>query len=54
MIRLFRLFSHKPMTQTEAVAKLSQTTNIFPLTSQILALSELEEQGKGQLLNILA
>ena len=49
---MLKLFVHKPLT--EAIAKLSQKTNIFSLTSQILAMSELEEQGNGQLLNIVA
>ena len=51
---MLKLFTHKPLTQAEAISKLSQTTNMFPLTSQILAMSELEEQGNGQLLNIVA
>ena len=51
---MIKLFTHKPLTQAEAIAKLSQKTNMFSLTSQILALSELEEQGNGQLLNIVA
>ena len=51
---MIKLFFHKPMTQAEAVAKLSQTSNISHLTSQILALSELEEKENGQRLNIVA
>ena len=51
---MLKLFIHKPLTQAEAVAKLSETCNIAGLTSQILAMSELEEQGNGHVLNILA
>ena len=51
---MIKLFTHKPLTQAEAIAKLSKTSNIAGLTSQILAMSELEEQGNGQLLNIVA
>ena len=51
---MLRLFTHKQLTQAEAIAKLSKTTNIAGLTSQILAMSELEEQGNGQVLNIVA
>lgn len=51
---MIRFFTHKPLTQDEAILKLSQKTNVSSLTSQILAMAELEENGKGQLLNIVA
>lgn len=51
---MIKLLIHKPLTQAEAIAKLSKTTNITALTSQILAMSELEEQSNGQHLNIVA
>ena len=51
---MIKLFIHKPLTQEEAIAKLSQKTNMFPLTSQILAMAELDEDGKGQRLDLMA
>ena len=51
---MIKLFTHKPLTQAEAIAKLSEQTNIFSLTSQILAMAEADENGKGQCLNIVA
>ncbi|MCQ2790277.1 MAG: hypothetical protein MJ229_07890 [bacterium] len=51
---MIRLLFQKPLTNAEAVAKLSKTTNISFLTTQILAMSELEEKNDGQILNIMA
>lgn len=51
---MLRIFLQRPLTQEEAIKKLSQTEKIKCYTSQILALNESEKQMPGKTFDIMA
>lgn len=51
---MLRIFTQKPLSQTEAISKLAERTPIKAYTSQILALDAQEQTLPGHKLNLMA
>jgi len=51
---MFRIFTQKPLTQVEAIAKLSETCKIKCYTTQILAMDEYVQKLPGNNFSVMA